>query len=242
MINIGPGTNIQAGVNLGDRAIVPVSENLALFLDAGNSSSYPGSGTTWTDLVSAKQFTLYNSPTYNSGNGGYIAFDPASSQFADATSLPASLSNWTVEAWHYYTGNNNPGSPCIVTEVYAGGPINYTLGNCTDSGPNLQVGHWDGNSFNATPQGQVLTAGNWYHLVGTFDGTAHRLYINGAQVAITETTSPANSGSVGIRLMRRWDADQYWGGRLAIVRIYSSDIGAAGVAQNYTANRSRFGL
>jgi len=27
-----------------------------------------------------------------------------------------------------------------------------------------------------------------------------------------------------------------------IVRIYSSDIGAAGVAQNYAANRSRFGL
>ena len=157
MINIGPGTNIQAGVNLGDRAIVPVAENLALFLDAGNSSSYPGSGTTWTDLVGAKQFTLHNNPTYSSGNGGYIAFNPASSQWASATSFPDTLSNWTLEAWHYYAGTNSEGSPCIITEAYDSSPINFTLGNCQDSTPNLQVGHWDGTSFNQTPNGTMPT-------------------------------------------------------------------------------------
>jgi hypothetical protein len=127
-ITIGSGITVGAGVTISSE-LSPVSAGLQLYLDAGNPASYPGSGSTWTDLVAAKAFTLYNSPTYSSNNGGYLAFDPASAQWADATSLPSSLTTWTVEAWHYYAGTNNNGSPCIVTEAFAGGPINYTVGN-----------------------------------------------------------------------------------------------------------------
>ena len=238
---IGGGITLGSGIS-----VIPsqelVTTGLQLYLDAGNPASYPGAGSTWTDIVAAKAFTLYNSPTYSSNNGGYLNFDPASSQWADATSLPSSLANWTVEAWHYYAGTNNNGSPCIVTEAFAGGPINYTVGNCTDSSPNLQVGYWDGGSFHPTPQGTVLTAGQWYQVVGTFDGTANQLYLNGAFVSSTATTSAAQSGGAGIRLMRRWDADQYWGGRLSIVRIYDDALTAQEVTQNYNFNRTRFGL
>jgi hypothetical protein len=240
-VTIGPGITVGAGVEISSE-LVPVSADLQLYLDAGNPASYPGSGSTWTDLVAAKAFTLYNSPTYSSNNGGYLNFDPASSQWADATSLPSSLTTWTVEAWHWYAGTNNNGSPCIVTEAFAGGPINYTVGNCTDSSPNLQVGYWDGSSFHPTPQGTVLTAGQWYQVVGTYDGAANQLYLNGAFVSSTASTSVPASGGVGIRLMRRWDADQYWGGRLGIVRIYDAALTAEQITQNYNANRSRFGL
>lgn len=240
-LTIGTGITIGAGVTITPDYSV-VTTGLQLNLDAGDAASYPGSGSSWTDLVSAKVFTLYNSPTYSSNNGGYLNFDPASSQWADATSLPSSLANWTVEAWHYYAGTNNNGSPCIVTEAYAGGPINYTVGNCTDSSPNLQVGYWDGSSFHPTPQGTVLTAGQWYQVVGTYDGTANRLYLNGAFVSSTASTSAAQSGGAGIRLMRRWDADQYWGGRLAIVRIYNAALTTEQISGNYNANRSRFGI
>lgn len=240
-ITFGPGITLGQGISVA-QIYDPVVTGLQLYLDAGDPASYPGSGSTWTDLVAAKAFTLYNSPTYSSNNGGYLNFDPASSQWADATSLPASLTTWTVEAWHYYAGTNNNGSPCIVTEAYAGGPINYTVGNCTDSSPNLQVGYWDGSSFHPTPQGTVLTAGQWYQVVGTYDGTANQLYLNGAFVSSTASASVPASGGAGIRLMRRWDADQYWGGRLGIVRIYNAALTVEQVAQNFYANRSRFGL
>ena len=233
---IGPGVELHSNP-------VPVSAGLRLHLDAGNPASFTYPSSTWTDLVDGKVFTLYNNPLSYSSNGGFINFNPASGQYADATSFPDSLSNWTVEAWHYYDGTLDIGSsPCIVTEVYDSTPINFTLGNCTDSTPNVQVGHWDGSSFNATPQGTVLTQNQWYHLVGTFDGTAHRLYVNGTQVAITETTSPATRGGVGIRLMCRWDVPQFWGGGLAVVRIYDTALDLAGVNQNYSAGRARFGL
>lgn len=232
------GTRLVGGTY---STLLPVA-GAVLWLDAGDPASYPGSGSTWTDLVSAKAFTLYNSPGYSSANGGYLEFAPASTQWADATSLPSSLTTWTVEAWHYYAGTNNNGSPCIVTEAYAGGPINYTVGNCSDSSPNLQVGYWDGGSFHPTPGGTILTPGQWYQVVGTYDGTANQLYLNGAFVSSTASASLPQSGGAGIRLMRRWDADQYWGGRLAIVRIYNTAIGSAGIEQNFNADRGRFGL
>jgi hypothetical protein len=242
-ITINPGVTINSGLTIRGYTSI-VNNGLILKLDAGNSLSYPGSGSSWVDLVSSKVFTLHGSdnPSYYSDDGGYIMFDPGHGHFADAESFPATLDNWTIEAWHYYTGTNSSGSPCIVTEAYAGTPINFTLGNCTDSSPNLQVGHWDGANFNPTPQGIVLTPNTWYQLVGTFDGTAHRLFINGVQVAIQNTTSPALRGGSGIRLMKRWDGDQYWGGALGVVLMYDRAITLNEIAQNYGVLKGRFGL
>ena len=49
---------------------------IVLDLDAGNTSSYPGSGTRWTDLSGkGNHGTLYNSVTYNSSNQGSLVFN-----------------------------------------------------------------------------------------------------------------------------------------------------------------------
>lgn len=53
-----------------------VTDGLVLYLDAGNKLSYPGSGTTWTDIGPVKKDgTLTNGPTYDSSNLGSIVFD-----------------------------------------------------------------------------------------------------------------------------------------------------------------------
>ena len=52
-----------------------VTDGLVFYVDAGNSNSYPGSGTTWTDLAGSNDGTLTNGPTFDSGNGGSIVFD-----------------------------------------------------------------------------------------------------------------------------------------------------------------------
>lgn len=219
------------------------ANNLQLHLDAGNTSSYSGSGTTWTDLVGSKTFTLYGSPTYSAASGGYINFVPASGQYAQTTTSLASMTNWTVEAWHYYTGTNTGASPCIVTEYWPNGTgnLNYTLGNGTDSSPNLQAAFFNG-AWRATPTGTTLTANTWYHLAGTYNGSTLKLYVNGTLASNASYTGTSATGAAGIRLMRRWDNAEYWGGGLGVVRIYNSDIGAAGVSQNYNFQKSRFGV
>ena len=227
----------------------PVSSGLVMHLDAGNIESYPRHGTKWYDLVSSKEFTLYgtaNQYKYSFKNGGSINFNPQYGHYAQATSLPSTLSNWTVEAWLTYDPSQMwvGGSPCIVTEVYNGNPINFTLGNTSDSFPNIQVGSFNGG-WASTPGGVTLTPGPWYQLVGTWDGSTMKLYKNGI-LASSQTygagVHTTQRGGVGIRLMRRWDVAHNMGGKLAIVRIYNNDIGSTGVTQNYSANRTRFGL
>ena len=234
---VGPGVTLDANPTI----IPPIVEtNLVLHLDAGNPSSYPGSGTTWTDLVAAKQFTLYNGPTYSGNNGGYLEFDPFTAQYADATSLPSTLSTWTIETWFYNSGNYSGQSPCIITDVYAGNPINFTLGNTFDGYPVLQTGFFDG-SWHATSSSYTLPSGGWFHIAGTWDGTDMKMYVNNSLVSSTTPGGTSTSGGQGIRLMRRWDVPQYMGGRLGIVRIYSSALTASDVTTNFQASQARFG-
>ena len=53
-----------------------ITDGLVLHLDAANTNSYPGSGTTWTDISGeGHNGTLDNGPTFSSGNMGYISLD-----------------------------------------------------------------------------------------------------------------------------------------------------------------------
>ncbi len=52
-----------------------VTDGLVFAVDAANKKSYPGSGTTWTDLAGSNNGALTNGPTFDSGNNGNIVFD-----------------------------------------------------------------------------------------------------------------------------------------------------------------------
>ena len=52
-----------------------VTDGLVFYVDSGNDKSYPGTGTTWSDLIGSNDGTLTNGPTYDSANGGSIVFD-----------------------------------------------------------------------------------------------------------------------------------------------------------------------
>lgn len=63
---------------------------LVLYVNAAVPQSYPGSGTTWTDLSgNGYNNTLTNGPTYSSTNGGGITFD-GSNDYAQGNNSLAS--------------------------------------------------------------------------------------------------------------------------------------------------------
>ena len=82
--------------------------NRVVHLDAGNNSSYPGTGTTWSDLTSNNNdFTLSSGATYDSGNGGSIDFDGGSNSQADRGSeLTFVKSSNTMMFWVKQDQNN----------------------------------------------------------------------------------------------------------------------------------------
>lgn len=214
-----------------------------LYLDAGNPLSYPGSGTIWTDIISGKTFNLINGPGYDPANGGKFYFYAPGGQYAEcSTSLP-NLSNWSVGVWTYYDGTNNGASPCIVTELYPGttSNINYSLGSLNDNNPYLQAGFFNAG-WNVTPAGYTLTPNNWYYIVGTYDGNEVNLYVNNALISTFTTTTPSYTSNGGIRLMRRWDAPQYWGGYLSTVGIYNKALNPTQISSIFNLQKSRYGL
>jgi hypothetical protein len=211
-------------------------------LDAGNVASYDSANpTVWNDLAgSGLTTTLYNSPTYNSANGGYLSFIPSSSQYAETSASLSLLTKFTVEVWHYYNTVTSGSLPCILSEVLANSSLNFLLGNITNSPPYLQFGYFTGN-VNVTPS-YALPGVGWYHIVGTYDGANLKLYVNNVLINMTATTDTPTSSGAGIRFMRRWDDPDYWGGGLAIVNIYNDAITSADVTANYNAKKTRFGL
>jgi hypothetical protein len=217
---------------------------LVYYLDAGNTASYSGSGSTWTDLVgTGVATTLYNSPTFSSASGGYISFTPSSSQYAATSAEFQSgvYTNWSVEVWvaptNTYTGTN----PAIVTQKYPS-TINYILGAAGSvSGSNIAAGFFNGTWYQSA--GYSPTANAWIHIVGTYDSSYLRVYVNGGvNIATATTATPTWANDGGINLMRRWDSADYFGGKLAIVRIYSTALSSGQINANFNAERGRFGI
>ena len=210
-----------------------------LYLDAGNLSSYPGTGTVWTDLIGGRQFNLINGPGYNSANGGKFYFSAPNSQYAYcSTSLP-SLPIFTTAVWHYWDGTNTGILPCILTEVYVGGGINFLLG--APSGTVATGGYFNGG-FQLSPQFS-LTPSTWYNIVVSCDGNqVVRIYLNGTLISSTATSGPQPySSGAGINLMKRWDGTDYWGGYLSTVGIYDKALTPGQISGIYNTTKSRFG-
>ena len=227
-------------VDTSQTPITPITPLLSL--DAGNLASYPGTGTVWTDTIGGMPFDLINGPTYNSANGGYLHFTPSGGQYAVSTSTLGTLANWTIEAWHYYEGTNTAAGDCIFTEDYGGGEINLTLGSTSGSAGDLQTAYYRAG-WHATNSGYKLTTSTWHHVVGTYDGAALKLYVDGTLVNSTTDAGPAGTANNrGYRLMSRWDAGGLWGGRLGVVRVYNTATNQAYITNTYNSEKSRYGL
>ena len=79
-----------------------VKDGLVLHLDAANYKSYPGSGTTWSDLSgNGNNGTLTNGPTFDSGNRGSIVFDGSNDfvYLSNPSSLAFGTGDFSIEIW-----------------------------------------------------------------------------------------------------------------------------------------------
>ena len=227
-----------------------VTSGLVLALDAGNTKSYPGSGTTWTDLSgNGNTGTLTNGPTYSSSNGGVIVFD-GTNDYVENLSPNLGISgdaNITLACWFYYTG----ASSSVFSALFGygnGGSNGDTIALGLNGAGTYQVSF----QFNAASTYSVdnsYSPNTWVNLVGTKTpgaaNTTTKLYVNGQQVSISaSTTITPNVVSRVIRL-GRWINDgspYYYTGRIAQAQIYNTALTAAQVLQNFNALRGRFGL
>jgi len=210
-----------------------IQTGLVLELDAADKNSYPGSGTTWSDLSgNGNNGTLTNGPTFNTGSLGSIVFDGVD----DISIHPSSLyvDNFTLSAWVYKTSS---GVQTIIAKGTAAFVLNFYLrigGNSGFFGSN--------SSFTelAIPD---LTLNTWNHTVLTYNKVSLNYYLNGAYVNQTNATNTPSSTNSNTIIGRLGDFNgQYWTGRIAQTSIYNRALSASEVLQNYNATKTRFGL
>jgi peptidoglycan/xylan/chitin deacetylase (PgdA/CDA1 family) len=80
----------------------------------------------------------------------------------------------------------------------------------------------------------AIQVGGTYHLVGTYDGTTQRLYINGVQVA-SVARSGAISSSGNSLTIGSFGGSNYFQGTIDEVAVYSSALTATRITNHYTA-------
>src|SRR5205807_5731550 len=84
------------------------------------------------------------------------------------------------------------------------------------------------------PSGTVV-AGQTYHVVGTYDGTTRRLYVNGAEVATGALTGAATATTNPL-YMASWNGGaEVLKGTIDEVAVYSTALTAARVSAHYAA-------
>ena len=82
-----------------------IQDGLVLCLDASDKNSYPGSGTTWFDVVGTNNGTLTNGPTFSTS--GAIVFDGADDYINWTTDILSSLTSISYDVWVKFSSLQN---------------------------------------------------------------------------------------------------------------------------------------
>jgi len=225
-----------------------ITTNLVLHLNAGDSNSYSGSGTTWTDLSGqGNHATLTNGPVYSSSDGGYFDFDGTNDR-ADLTAgsdFAYGTGDFTIEIWFNVTGT----SPQTYGErlfTQTTGGQNYFKVGVADGNPVVKqlyfkYGTGGGNRIRS---GFEYTVDQWHHYIVTRNGTTVTQYVDGS---LEETTTGVSfdfdntTYNPTIAAMTNNNA-QNLDGKIAQVRVYKGKgFSASEVLQNYNATKATYG-
>lgn len=229
---------------------IPLSDNaddLELHLNASDTTSYdPATDTTtWTDISdNTNDATLVSMTNTNHDfdNGGYFTLDGANDYATlsyDASLYMTSNTGFTIEAW-VNRDDNNEGY--IISSADG---TNYPYSLSWNGSTNGYYGWISGSSYSgSTTVGAGDTTsngvGNWDHVVMTQSSSdrKNRLYVNGE---LTSTSTSAASGfhstSSGVNIGAYHNLANKFDGKMSAVRIYSKQLSASEIGQNYRHGR-----
>lgn len=243
-----------------------VYKDLVLWYDAGNTSSYPGSGTTISNLApeTSAGATLVG-PTYSSSDGGKFVFNGAGDWIgtSNTNEYPFNVrsGDFTIECWVRPNNVNQ-------TSIIFGNRNNSTFS---------QLAMWIGNcdAFGNISSGKKISAvltnpdvtrasfwasdadvidGNWKHLVLTRTDRTFKLYVNSVDTGISLQGGVGGTNLIYVdttaiswRMSDRGDGTGggvggNYSGDGSIYRLYKCKLTQEQVTRNFDLERSRYGL
>jgi len=217
-----------------------VTDGLVLSLDAGNTKSYPGTGTTWFDKSGfSNNGTLTNGPTFNTGSLGSIVFDGVDDYVnLNTINFPTGANPRTISLFVKFTTFNNGwtwnwvfyyGTSATAQSVILG--IQSSTGKLTFSGY--------GAGYDVITD-TVLSINTWYNLTLVYNGTAFLGYVNGTLINTTNLT--LNTVLSTGRLSAIPTGTDTFTGNISTTQVYNRALSTQEVSQNFNALRGRFGI
>jgi hypothetical protein len=238
--------NYNASKNKYITRISPVSTSLILSLDAGNISSYKGSGTAWNDLSGyGNNATLTNGPKFRGESGGTITLDGLNDYIVISKNSNFYTSSWTWEFFIRFNSNTGTYQGIVWAEGAVGGGsgyqylfsvynntyFHYRIYNSVTGWANTDTSNID---FSLT---------RYNHIVWQFNSGTTTIYVNGALWHTNSTRGSYNGGS---------DSPMYIGSRndvaypapisMGVCKFYNRVLSASEILQNYNSQKTRFGF
>ena len=170
------------------------TDGLVLALDAGNTKSYTGSGTTWSDLSGSNNNGTLANYLHVSGPSGYFDFNGSSTNVRMSADMFDPNTDFTLSSWV-----NSDATPTkratIISDGSASGAlqIGFTSTSYVDVSDSNVTGVGTFTNF-------TYSTGTWYNVVVTRSSDTYSLYVNGSYKSnFTSTNSytngPQNIGS-----------------------------------------------
>jgi hypothetical protein len=217
-----------------------VTDGLVLCLDAANPKSYPGSGTSWTDLSgNGNNGTLVNGVGYSSSNSGYLTFN-GSTHGVELDSAPQLFSNSvTMIGWFYFNESN-------VRDVLFGNHDTTPAVNFERHTSNRLRLYWNTGANDIFTGNNVSLANVWQQIciVRNKEISKFQFYVNSIIVSDQNVTSAdiaTVSGTFRIGRDVRTD-NTATNGNISKFCLYNRALTAQEIQQNFNATRGRYGI
>ena len=215
-------------------------------LGAGNAYAFAyenghEDGSSYASTNAHLEFSVY-AGRHDPGNFYY--FSGTSTSYIDlATTQIVGASAGTLNAW-IYADSGNTNYDCIFTcetgadwnnlrcwlSMYDANSFRFTVSNGSSSSTNSL------NTYGDTSHSNI------YNVVGTYNGTVMKLYVNGTEVdSYTSSIVPGTFTPSTCRLGSHYNSRD-WKGRIYKVATFNEAWSADQVKQEFNAHRSRFGL
>ena len=228
-----------------------VTDGLVLALDAANVKSYPGSGTSWSDLSgNSNTGTLTNGPTYSSADGGSFDFDGTNDyvQVSASSDLNFGTGNFTIDGW--FNKDATTGNLALVSsnKYYINGNNGNWILRITNANQIAFVTYDGTSNFEYTEFSASTSVNTWYYFALVREGTGTnetKFYLDGVlKGSMTVSKSLTDAGTNGLRIGEESDSgpgNVPFNGKISNVKVYKSKaLTSTEVTQNYNALKGRY--
>lgn len=216
--------------------------SLKMYLDASNTTSYPGTGSTWFDLTTNQNNGTISNTSWNLN--GYFDFNGSNSKVDLGTSFANNVSKTTYAAWVNFDNLNTQNFIIFPDSGSTGHGFGFF-----DFGNGLiyfQSDNTTNSNRGSVSNSGLYTTGQWVHFAQVYDGiatgNANRLkaYVNGNLLSLTFSgTIPSTTQAttyntlVGTRVINNASFD----GQISKVQIYDKALTQAEITALYNEGR-----